>query len=298
MKRILITGANGFIGTNFILKTKEIYDILAISTKNNNICNIENIKFSNLILSDYNKINNIIDNFKPDVILHLAWEGANSFQSTNSIDQYNNIKNSFYLLEAIVNSNCHFIGMGSGAEYGCSKNKLNENDLALPTSHYGMAKLLLKQSSEIFCKSNYIPWTWVRPIYFYGNYDVKNRLIPKVINKCLNKEKIILDSCTSSIDYLHIDDAVNALIQIIESKSSGLFNICSGQNYEIRNLMKKIMMYTNWYDVTFDKNLDRNNFCKTIIGNNEKIKNTISWLPKKNIEEGLYELVQFQMHNT
>lgn len=293
MKKVLITGANGFISTNFILNNIGKYKFIAISTNDSNLKKIDNLEFIKLYLSEYNLLNNIIDHHKPDTVLHLAWEGANSFQTTNSIDQFQNIKNSFYLLESLKKNKCHFIGMGTGAEYGCFDHAISENDTPSPTSHYGMAKYLLMQSSEIFCKQNNIPWSWIRPIFFYGKYDVHTRLIPKVIDKCLKKENIILDSCTSENDYLYIDDVVAALSNIIDSETQGLFNLCSGKSYKTKYIIKKIMELTAWDHIEFDATQDRVNFCKKIIGNNMKISKALNWTPKVNIHEGLSQVVQY-----
>ena len=113
MKKVLITGANGFISTNFILNNIGKYKFIAISTNDSNLKKIDNLEFIKLYLSEYNLLNNIIDHHKPDTVLHLAWEGANSFQTTNSIDQFQNIKNSFYLLESLKKKQMSFYWNGN-----------------------------------------------------------------------------------------------------------------------------------------------------------------------------------------
>lgn len=293
MKKILITGANGFIGTNFILNNIGKYRFIAISTNDTNLKNINDLEFIKLYLNEYNLMKDIIDHHKPDTILHLAWEGANSFQTTNSIDQFHNIKNSFYLLESLKKQKCHFIGMGTGAEYGCFDYAISERDIPSPTSHYGMAKYLLKQSSEIFCKQNNIPWSWIRPMFFYGKYDVHTRLIPKVIDMCLKKENIVLDSCTSENDYLYIDDVAIALSNLIDNETQGLFNLCSGRSYTTKYIVKIIMELTGWDKIEFDSSLNRVNFCKKIIANNMKISQSLNWQPKIDIHQGLSQVVEY-----
>jgi nucleoside-diphosphate-sugar epimerase len=292
--RILVTGANGFIGTNFIKKFSNKSDILAVSTRNTNIASFSDVEFLELELKNYDNLPSIVNKFKPEIVLHLAWEGSNTYYHTNSINQFENITNSFKLLEAISElENVHFIGMGTGGEYGYYSDYVSESFEENPVSHYGLAKLLFKQGSEIFCSKKNITWTWLRPFMCYGPYDVKTRLIPKVINSCLLNESLRLDSCESKVDYLYIDDAIDAIEKIIYLRKSGVFNICSNKEYQVRSIIEVITNHFQVNNVIFDSSLNRKNFCESVIGDNSKLINELEWTHKTQIFEGLLKTIDF-----
>ena len=92
----------------------------------------------------------------------------------------------------------------------------------------------------MICKQNNIDWAWVRPCYVYGPGDVFTRLIPTVINKFLTNEEVILDECNKTIDYMYIDDFVDLLYKLLISEYTGIYNICSGYQYNLKEVINKI----------------------------------------------------------
>jgi dTDP-D-glucose 4,6-dehydratase len=83
-----------------------------------------------------------------------------------------------------------------------------------------------------------------RPCYVYGPNDVKTRLIPTLINKFLNNEEITLDKCDKIIDYIYIDDFTEYVYNLIITQNNGIFNICSGNQYELKDVINLIYTLT------------------------------------------------------
>jgi nucleoside-diphosphate-sugar epimerase len=298
--KIVITGANGFIGSNLIkcLLQKE-HEIFAISRKNYNIKYL-NVIFKQIENENIEILSRDIVQFNPDVVIHCAWDGGNSFSNVNDTVQFNNIIWSYKLLEIITKlKNPHFICIGSASEYGDTKNvNIDENYSENPINLYGISKFSFKVLSEHFCKINNIPWSWIRPFYTYGPNDVSTRLIPKIINKCFSQLDIELNSCESVVDYLYIEDFVKGIESIINLRLEGIYNICSGNKYKIKDVIQQIKYLTNSNsNITFNEKLNRQQFPTHICGDNKKLLNTSNWKPEVNLAEGLLKTINY-LHET
>ena len=192
--KVLITGSNGFIGSNLVkCLLKKQHEIFAISRNDYNLKSL-NIIFKKIDIENIKSIEKDILDFNPNIVIHCAWDGGNSFVDVNNSIQFNNIIWSYELLEIISKINIkHYICIGSASEYGNTNNEvIDELFKENPINLYGISKFSFKVLSEHFCKINNIPWSWIRPFYTYGPNDVSTRLIPKIINNMLAINKIIL----------------------------------------------------------------------------------------------------------
>lgn len=295
--RILITGGNGFLGSNLIEHLLNCgHKIFAISRNSNNISQHVNlIKFEKYQTEDYFIHQSSILDFNAEVVIHLAWEGGNSYNDINDPNQiHKNISAGFSLLEivAMQSNKPKFIGCGSFLEYGSIKTKAVEDMIENPSNLYGLSKFFFKSASKMYCEQRDILWTWIRPCYIYGRKDVKTRLIPSVISRLLRGEDLILDDCNTVIDYLHVEDFCFAISNIIQSNSSGVFNICSGEEYVLKDIVSLIRSKIDpKKSITFDSTLNRSLKPGYICGCNNRLKTETNWFPKISLEEGILKTI-------
>lgn len=293
---ILVTGANGFLGSNLIDSlSKQNHNIYALSINDNNLKKFNNIKFDSMKLNNIALLKNKILAFKPEVVIHCAWIGANAYKDINDIRQFDNVKYSLDLLQILKEiNNLYFVCIGSMAEYGIKDFKVSEEELEDPRSMYGVSKYMLKLYSKIICEKNNFKWLWIRPSYVYGENDVETRLIPRVITKCLKNENLVLNSCDSVVDYIYIKDFVDGVCELIYTSSEGVYNICSGEQYCIKDIVTIIHKISNTKSsIFFDSSLDREGFSKYICGVNTKIIKKTNWLPQTKINQGLIRTTNF-----
>lgn len=301
--KILITGANGFLGSHLLEVLYKTHKIYAISKNSNNISHLlDSVKFDSVIMSEIHTLEKKIDHFAPDIVLHFAWEGGNAFNATNNLNQFENLKSSIDFINLFKNKpyKPKFIGIGSFAEYGNKKIKIKESSVTIPKNLYGFTKLGFKNYSEEFCKQMQMDWVWIRPCYIYGPKDVESRIIPKIIKKILIGESVILDECKSSVDYLYISDFVILLHSVIEKNATGVFNLCSGHKYEIKKIISIICKNLNVNvdeKIKFDSSLNRKNAPTTIWGDPSKVKKITDHKVFVNIEEGINKTIDFFVKN-
>lgn len=294
---VIITGGNGFLGSNIARKLlKEQHKVYIFSQNTNNIEDI----FPE-ILFDYSDTKSIItykdkiEKFSPDIVIHCGWSGGNSYNDINSLNQfYDNIDPGIKLLELLsqLNKKPKFVGFGSFAEYGILTSPVNEETQELPTNLYGVSKYTFKKYSEMLCDHYGIEWVWVRPCYVYGPGDVSTRLIPNIIKKFLNNEAVILDECTSIVDYIYIDDFVTSIYFLIFTEHTGVYNICSGKQYKIRDIVKQVhKQIGSSSSIEFNSNLVRSSTYSYICGSRNKLDNAIGNSEQISLTEGLEKVI-------
>jgi len=255
-KKILITGGNGFLGSNIAKKARYLnYEVDIISRKSH---------------TPYQQL----FEFNPDVVIHCAWDGGNNYNSVNSPIQYENVTKGIQLIKNIneLPTPTKFIGFGSFAEYGEIRSKAVETDQENPLNLYGLSKYMFKEYSKMLCSNYNIEWGWVRPCYVYGPGDVSTRLIPTVINKLLTNQQVELDRCAKLIDYIYIDDFVNMVLSLVEPPIEGVYNICSGEQYELKTLIQTIGDILELpHKITFSTSDTKELTSTFICGDNSKI---------------------------
>lgn len=273
---------------------------MGISRNFNNIHDIlPKIKFIKQTSNDYSRIKNQIIDFSPDAIIHFAWNGGNSYSDFYSTDQFTyNIPLMASLLNVIKEAKIksRFIGIGSFFEYGLLEARADETNPENPQTYYGMAKKQTKEMSKLFCDLNDLKWTWIRPSNVYGEGDAKTRIIPKVISNLLENKQVNLDSCSTKLDYIHIDDFSRGIMSILHTQSSsGIFNICSGKEYELKSIIELILskMTDRKNLVYFDAVPERKNFSKYLCGINTKICETTGWKPSISVDDGITRIINY-----
>lgn len=293
---ILITGANGFLGSNLVkCFIKSNNNIFAISQSDKNIKQFKDkIIFESNTKFDYFDLKGKILRFNPDIIVHCAWSGGNSYNDINKLDQYyHNISLSLSLLE--IAKECklsRFIGIGSFAEYGIITERAKETQSDNPNTHYGLSKSYFKSISKMFCDQHDISWSWIRPCYVYGSGDVATRLIPSVISKLKNNEKITLSSCNVIIDYLHVDDFCSGVYSVIDNQLDGIYNVCSGNEYNLKYILNFLQEKSKSTQlINYDSSLDRSYASQYICGSSDKLQSLTNWKPKNILEIQMEKLI-------
>ncbi len=306
-KRILITGATGFIGANLTRALVERNCEVAIfSRAGSDFWRIQEIKNKlkkfNVDLRQFSKVKDALASFAPEIIFHFACYGGYAYQANMQKMVDTNILGSFNLLKAATEIGPElFINVGSSSEYGKKNHMMREADMLEPINIYGATKASATLLSDVFFKSFKLPVVNVRLFSPYGYYEDINRFIPFFIRAALNKKALKLTSGRQKRDFMFIEDAVSALLSVVRHKKAAIgqvINISSGQDWSLRQVAEVILKELNypiqpcWGNLAY-----RDNEAFSWQADIKKAKKLLNWRPKYNLKAGLTKTINWFRNN-
>lgn len=234
--KIMITGADGFIGKNLLEHLLEKnYSVLGISRK------ISNKKLRKISLFNFKNLQSFINRNKFDVVIHLA-------ASINEEDPDTMLKNNYVITLNLLNackSTKKFIFASSHAVYGESQYlPIDEEHPTNSVTNYGLSKIICENLCKMFYYSYNLNTIILRLSSVYGANQTSKTLIPTFISNSLNKETITLHQYQNGfqiMDLINIQDVCNAIHCVIKSKKTfGIYNVATGKPITVTEIANEI----------------------------------------------------------
>jgi len=287
-QKILVTGGTGTIGKSLIpaLLSKK-FNCLMISKKTNLRKSIMNIHCD---ITDFVKLNKIINEQKPDVIIHLAAITGNINCEKNPKKAFStNVLGTLNVLNASITVKPKIIFVSTGEIYGNTQTKSDEKSKLNPSNVYGKTKMLSEILIQNFSTEFNLSSIILRLSYCYSeNFPKKGFSL--MLKNAIKGKKIKIYGGNQTVDLLHIDDAVNAIVKSIDYKKSGIFNIASGETYYLTSIIKKLNKLLNKkidYQVLPYRGFEVKN-CRLNIKNSKKF---LKFTPQKKLNDVLQTMI-------
>lgn len=311
MKKVLVTGADGFIGSHLVESLLEKgYGVKAFTMYNSfntwgwlDTFSKEKLNEIEIFCGDIRDPNGVKEALRGvDVVFHLAALIAIPF-SYHSPDSYvdTNIKGTLNVLQAARTLETERILITSTSEvYGTAQYvPIDEKHPFQGQSPYSATKIGADRLAESFYRSFNLPISIVRPFNTYGPRQSARAVIPTIISQLLSgQSEIKLGLLTPTRDFNYVKDTANGFIAIAESDRTigEEINIATQQEISIGDLASEIIAQINpSAKIVCDEQRLRpeKSEVNRLLGCNEKIKRLTSWEPSYTLAEGLKETIRF-----
>ena len=316
MNNVLVTGADGFIGSHLTEElVKKGYNVKAFVYYNSfNTWGwldslpqdiMQNVEIFTGDIRDPNGVRTAMN--KVDGVFHLAALIAIPF-SYHSPDSYvdTNIKGTLNVLQAARDKNCieRVLVTSTSEVYGTAQyTPIDEKHPFQGQSPYSATKIGADRLAESFYRSFNLPVTIVRPFNTYGPRQSARAVIPTIITQLLSgTTEIKLGSLTPTRDFNYVKDTVSGFISIAESEKTigEEINIATQREISIGELAQTIVDLINPSAkiVCDDQRLrPEKSEVNRLLGSNQKIQRLTGWIPKYTLQEGISETITWLRDN-
>ncbi len=320
MKKVIVTGGLGFIGSNLIkILLKKKYFVINIDkvSYSSNFYNVKkfsnnrNYKFFKIDINDDKKILKIFKKFKPNAIFNLAAE-THVDRSIDGPENFikSNILGAFKLLKAFrkfveINKNSLLIHISTDEVYGdVLRGRSKEEDAYKPSSPYAASKASSDHLVYSYIRTFKIPAIITNCSNNYGPRQHPEKLIPKLIYNIFNNKSLpIYGKGENSREWIYVDDHCEALVKILEKgKVGNFYNI--GSNFNLNNIkISKLLIKVAKSKFKIGKNVnikfvkDRPGHDVRYALNSNKLIKKLQWKPKINIVNGLTMTFDWYLRN-
>ena len=318
MKKIIVTGGLGFIGSNLIdLLIKKKFFVINIdkATYSSNFYNVKDFKnskkykFIRLDIKD-KRIKNILFKYKPSGIFNLAAEthvdrsidNPGSFIQSNIVAVYNLLEN---FRNFTRKNKCKLIHISTDEVYGdILTGRSHEKYPYQPSSPYAASKAASDHLVSSYVRTYNLPAIVTNCSNNFGPKQHPEKLIPKLIYNILkNKPLPIYGKGTNSREWIYVKDHCEALIKVfLKGKIGQFYNIGSNKNLNNLEVTKKLLKTSkklinlgNKVKIKFIK--DRPGHDIRYALNSNKIKKELGWYPKTNFSKGIKLTLDWYFEN-
>jgi dTDP-6-deoxy-L-talose 4-dehydrogenase (NAD+) len=176
--------------------------------------------------------------FRPDLIIHLAWEGLPNYRSSFHMEE--NLPRHYAFLKNIITNGCKDVTVtGTCFEYGMRLGKLSEDLIAHPDNPYAIAKNTLNKYLEDLRKADPFEYKWIRLFYMYGKGQHPAALFSQLDKAISDGDSEFNMSGGEQVrDFLPVESVASYIVRIAtQQKVSGIINCCSGIPVKVKDLV-------------------------------------------------------------
>ncbi|MCC6346257.1 MAG: dTDP-glucose 4,6-dehydratase [Nitrospirales bacterium] len=310
MKKLLVTGGAGFIGSEFVREGVRRGYAIAVIDKLSYAGDPERIQecgqgvsFYGADITNGDFINHIFSAEKPDAVVHWAAEShvdRSILDASPFIEA--NVMGTQALLEAARRFGVEkFINISTDEVYGelDEDGQFREETPLCPNSPYSVSKAAADMLGRAYYRTHGVPVVTVRPSNNYGPWQYPEKLIPVVILKALREEKIPVYGTGENVrEWLYVSDCTGAVFSLLEKGRPGeAYNVGSGEERKNIEVVRAILRILDKPESLIEFTRDRPGHDFRYSLDSAKAGREIGWRREVSFEEGIQRTVQWYLDN-
>lgn len=297
-KTVIISGVNGFIGSNLASYfVKNNYDVVGLTRNSNqSIRTNDLLQYPNFLQLNYDleKVVGVLENRPDKILIHAAWNGVTANERNDWEAQFSNLEIGYRLLEIVKMAGItKTVVLGSQAEYGSFSGRISEEQPSSQNTNYGFFKKLMCELWERYCNEIHVEWYWLRLFSVYGPGEDANWFISNLIQKLSIGQNVELTGCEQKYDYLYVEDLAKNIESIIVSdkRASGIYNLGSNCSVSLRSIAETVKKITGSDgELMFGKLPYRQGQIMHMEGNSDKFEKLFG-LYNSNMSENIKKMI-------
>ncbi len=305
-RRVLITGAGGFIGANLARELiRQRADVHAFLRPRTDLWRIKQI-LSQISLHEVDLVHRQmlrkrVKEIKPEYIFHLAVQRRESTPQDRLTTLQTNVMGLFNLLEALQEIDyLGFINAGGSLEYGHRKRAHKEIDRLEPALFYSTTKAAATLICQNYARTDRRPIVTLRLFSVYGYWEAHHRLIPTAIMASLNNQELPLTMPGFRRDLVFVEDVLEACLLAAQTKEAcgEIFNIGSGREWTNEQIVETIQSITGKRPhILRGAYPARPSDTSHWKADPHKTMQKLGWRPQHTLERGLEKTVKWFIHH-
>lgn len=303
MKRVVVTGAGGFVGANLartlIERGHKTHLIVRPGASRWRLRALsDSAEIHETDLADAGQVDTLMARVRPDWIFHLAAHGAYSWQNSGPEMIRSNIVGIVNLLDACLRAGFEsFVNAGTSSEYGFKDHPPSENEPVEPNSFYAVTKA----SATLYCRyaaqKHGVNVTTLRLYSVFGPYENPGRLIPNLIVRGLKGGLPPLTHPSAAHDFIYVEDVSEAFFAAAGragGEGGAVYNVGSGVQVSLREAVEAarrlipVAEEPRWGSMP-----DRAWDAKVWIADIRRIRSELNWAPRHSFEQGLRKTIDW-----
>lgn len=306
-KRVIVTGAAGFVGANLAQRlVQDGHETHLIARDDADLWRLTEIlghaQIHSVALEDAESVRRAVAAVRPDWVFHVAAHGGYSWQSDARRMIDSNVLGTMNLLRACHESGFEsFVNTGSSSEYGFKNHPPAEDELLEPNSDYAVTKACATMFCRYAAVARMERVATLRLYSVYGPLEEPRRLIPTLIVRGLVGELPPLADPIVARDYVFVDDVVDAYLLAASragDEPGAVYNVGSGVQTSLREIVEvarralRIPMEPQWSTMP-----NRMWDTSVWVADNRKTRSQLGWQPRSSLVEGFEKLIEwFRCH--
>lgn len=294
-KKVLLTGATGFIGHHCLepLKARG-YEVHAVSSKPMK-AGATGVHWRQANLLEPGAAKALLAEVKPTHLLHLAWFVVPGKLIT-APENFAWVRASMELVqEFAAQGGKRLTVCGSGYEYDWNYGYCSEKlTPAVPNTVYGSCKQALNLLVQSFAAQNALSAAWGRVFFLYGPNEHPQRLVSSVILSVLKGDPAKTSHGRQIRDYMHVQDVADGMVALLDSEVTGSVNVSSGQATTLREIVLTIGRLMGKPElIQLGAIPARANDTPLVVGENLRLLNEVGWKQRYDLEAGLQQTIDW-----